>query len=46
MFLDLFLIVYKPMNARGACNLNIFPGFAIDSLEMKPETETMVSGYY
>ena len=36
-------MVYKPVNARGASNLNIFPLFAIDFLEMKPEMETMVN---
>ena len=44
VFLDLFLMVYKPVNARGACSLTIFPGFAINFLEMKPET--MVNVYY
>ena len=46
VFLDRFLMVYKPVKARGACSLNIFPCFAVDLLEMKPETETMVNGYY
>ena len=35
-------MVNKPVNARGACSLNIFPYFAVDILEMKPET--MVNG--
>ena len=39
-------MVYKPVNARGACSLNIFPGFAINFLEVKPETETMVNVCY
>ena len=38
VFLDRFLMVYKPVNARGACSLNIFPGVGINFLEMKPET--------
>ena len=46
VFLDRFLMVYKPLNAREACSLNTFPCFAVDILEMKPETETMVKGYY
>ena len=39
-------MVYKPVNARGACSLNIFPGFVIDFLEVKLETETMVNVCY
>ena len=46
VFLDRFLVVYKPVNARGARSLNIFPCFAVDFSEMKPETETMVNSYY
>ena len=34
------------MNARGAGSLNIFRSFVVDILEMKPEMETMVNGYY
>ena len=37
-------MVYKSVNARGARSLNIFPCFAVDFLEMKPET--MVNSYY
>ena len=46
VFLDPFMMVYKPMNARGARSLNIFPCFAVHILEMKQETETMVNNYY
>ena len=46
VFLDRYLMVYKTMNARGAHSLNIFPCFAVDILEMKPETETMVNSYF
>ena len=34
VFLDWFLMVYKPVNARGAHNLNIFPCFVVNILEM------------
>ena len=44
VFLDQFLMVNKPVNARGARSMNIFPCFAVDIIEMKPET--MVIGYY
>ena len=43
VFLDLLLMVNKPVNARGALSLNIFPCFAVDILEIKPETK--VYGY-
>ena len=43
-FLDRFLMVYKPVDARGARGLSIFPFFGVDFLEMK--METMVNGYY
>ena len=33
------------VNARGARSLNIFPCFAVDFLETKPETEIMVNDY-
>ena len=46
VFLDRFLMVYNPVNARGARSLNIFPCFVVNFIEMKPETETMVNGYY
>ena len=46
VFLERFLMVYKPVNARGARSLDIFPCFAVDFLEMKPETETMVNSFY
>ena len=39
-------MVYKPVNARGARSLNIFPCFLVDFLEMTPETKTMVNSYY
>ena len=39
-------MVNKPLNARGARSLNIFPCFAVDFLEVKQETETMVNSYY
>ena len=39
-------MVYKPVNAKGARSLNIFPCLAVNFLQMKPETETMVNGYY
>ena len=44
VILDRFLMVYKPLNARGARSLNIFPCFAVDILEIKPET--MANCYY
>ena len=46
VFLDRFLMVYKPVNAGGAQSLNIFPCLAVDFLEMKPEMVTMVNSYY
>ena len=30
VFLDRFLVVNKPVNARGARSLNIFPCFVVD----------------
>ena len=44
--LDRLMVYLKPVNARRARSLNIFPCFAVDILEMKLETETMVNGYY
>ena len=32
VFLDQFLMVNKPVNARGARSLNIFPCFEVDLL--------------
>ena len=46
VFLDRYLLVYKPVNATGARSLKIFPSFAINFLEMKLETETIVNSYY
>ena len=46
VFLDGFPMVYKPVNARGAGSLNIFPCFVVEISEMKPETETIVNSYY
>ena len=37
VFLDRFPMVNKPVNARGARSLNIFPCFACDILEMTLE---------
>ena len=46
VFLDRFLVVYKPVIASGARSLNIFPCFVVDILEMKPERETVVNDNY
>ena len=45
-FFDRYLMVYKPVNVTGARSLKIFPSFAINFLEMKPERETMVNCFY